>query len=98
VTRRSLKVLDAAVLQRRSVVVLELDAPNPLVGIAPGMPIELVFTDGSRQQVELKSIGFASSTPDHAHVIVSHQIQDGAPAIERIDFDEVPPAPRPKSR
>ncbi|GAC1362121.1 MAG: hypothetical protein NVSMB47_14260 [Polyangiales bacterium] len=73
---RAIKVLDAAPLARRNVVVLELDTPNPVTGIFVGMPIELVFRDESRVRVELKGLGFASSTPDHAHVIVT------APSIE----------------
>lgn len=100
-TLRSLKVLDTATLQRRSVVVLELDAPSPLPGVAPGMPIDLIYADGARERVELKSVGFASSTPDHAHVIISlPKRDDGAPgsAIERIELEELPPSPQPKSR
>jgi len=64
-------VLDAAALARRNVVVLELDTPNPMTGVAIGMPITLVFRDGARVKLELKGLGFASSTPDHAHIIVS---------------------------
>ena len=91
---RSYKVLDAAVLQRRSVVVLELDAPSPLFGLVEGMPMDLVFDDGSRAPVRLRSIGFASSTPDHAHVIVTLPPRDDAPAIARIEFEEAARPPR----
>ena len=73
---RAIKVLDAAPLARRNVVVLELDAPNPVAGVSVGMPIELVFRNGARARVELKGVGFASSIPDHAHIIIT------APSIE----------------
>jgi len=68
---RVIKVLDAASLQRRNVIVLELDTPNPMTGIAIGMIVTLVMRDGSKTRLELKGLGFASSTPDHAHIIVS---------------------------
>ncbi len=68
---RTIRVLDTAPLVRRGVVVLELDTPSPLVGITMGMRVALVWRDGSRAAVEVKSLGFASSTPDHAHIIVS---------------------------
>lgn len=67
---RTIKVLDAAALARRNVIVLELDTPNPITGIAIGMPVQLVFRNGGRLKTELKGLGFASSTPDHAHIIV----------------------------
>jgi hypothetical protein len=98
VTLRTYRVLDAAPLQRRSVIVLELDAPSPLVGVAPGMPIELLFADGTRERVELKSVGFASSTPDHAHVIINVPSRENAPAIESIELEELPAAPPAKPR
>lgn len=96
-TLRNLKVLDAATLQRRSVIVLELDAPSPLVGVADGMPMELIFEDGARATVELKSVGFASSTPDHAHVIVSLPAREGTSAITAIEFEEVPRSLTPRA-
>ena len=91
-TLRTLKVLDAAVLQRRSVIVLELDAPSPLLGVADGMPMELIFQDGGRWPVQLKSVGFASSTPDHAHVIVSLPTREDTGAIAAVEFEEAPPS------
>lgn len=68
---RVIKVLDVAPLARRNVLVLELDAPNPILGIAMGMSVDLVFKDGKKERLLLKGLGFASSTPDHAHIIVS---------------------------
>lgn len=79
---RAIRVLDSAPLVRRGVVVLELDTPSPLVGVAIGMGAEIVWKDGSREKVEVKGLGFASSTPEHAHLIVS------APK-GREDFDDV---------
>ena len=78
---RTFKVLDTAPLVRRGVVVLELDHPSPVIGIAIGMQVELFFEDGTSEPVELKGLGFASSTPDHAHIIV------GAP--KRQDYGNV---------
>jgi len=78
---RSIRVLDSAPLVRRGVVVLELDTPSPLIGVAMGMVVDLVWRDGSRERVLVKSLGFASSTPDHAHIIVT--------APEKADFDDV---------
>ena len=68
---RVIKVLDVAPLARRNVLVLELDTPNPILGVAMGMAVDLVFKDGRKERLTLKGLGFASSTPDHAHVIVS---------------------------
>lgn len=85
---RSIKVLDAAALARRNVVVLELDTPNPIIGIAIGMPITLVFRDGRRARVDLKQLGFASSTPDHAHVIVAAPDADHDLAtLDRVELE-----------
>ncbi len=89
-TLRNLKVLDAATLQRRSVIVLELDAPSPLLGVADGMSMDLIFQDGGRATVALKSVGFASSTPDHAHVIVSLPAREDTNTIAAIEFEEIP--------
>jgi len=84
---RTIKVLDAAALARRNVVVLELDTPNPITGIAIGMRVALVFKDGTRVSTELKGLGFASSTPDHAHIIVGAM---GAESdLEQVDRIEV---------
>jgi hypothetical protein len=88
VSHRSHKVLDAATLTRRSVVVLELDVPTPVFGIVVGMPMDLVLRDGSRTRVELKSIGFASSTPEHAHIIVNLPPHAEVSQIERVEFEE----------
>jgi hypothetical protein len=71
VSTRIVRILDAAPLVRRGVVVLELDAPAPLVGVQIGAEVVLTFEDGGRESVALKGLGFASSTPDHAHIIVA---------------------------
>ena len=85
---RVIKVLDAAALARRNVVVLELDTPNPMTGIAIGMPIVLVLRDGSKTRLELKGLGFASSTPDHAHIIVSSPpIETDLTNVDRIEVE-----------
>ena len=84
---RTFRVLDTAPLVRRGVIVLELDHPSPVVGIAIGMTIEIVWKDGGREKVELKGLGFASSTPDHAHIIVSAPQRADFEAVERIEVD-----------
>lgn len=78
---RTIRVLDTAPLVRRGVVVLELDTPSPLVGVAIGMNASIVWKDGGREAVAIKGLGFASSTPEHAHIIVT--------APNRHDFDGV---------
>ncbi|MBL8716627.1 MAG: hypothetical protein JNL79_11560 [Myxococcales bacterium] len=84
---RTFRVLDTAPLVRRGVIVLELDHPSPVVGIAIGMTIEIVWKDGGREKVELKGLGFASSTPDHAHIIVSAPKRADFESVERIEVD-----------
>ena len=85
---RVIKVLDAASLARRNVVVLELDTPNPITGIAIGMTVTLVTRDGSKTKLELKGLGFASSTPDHAHIIVSSPPQEmDLSSVDRIEVE-----------
>jgi hypothetical protein len=88
VSLRTIKVLDAASLVRRNVLVLELDVPNPIMGVTIGMPIDIVFRDGHHERVTLKGLGFASSTPDHAHVIVSAPTSDSDLAdVDRIEVE-----------
>lgn len=82
---RTFRVLDTAPLVRRGVIVLELDHPSPVVGIAIGMQVELIFKDAGRERVELKGLGFASSTPDHAHIIVGAPKRSDFEALERIE-------------
>ena len=90
---RTIKVLDAAPLVRRGVVVLELDTPSPLIGITVGTRVTMVWRYRSRATVDVKSLGFASSTPDHAHIIVSAPAREpDAPerddsAVERIELE-----------
>ncbi|MCS6898884.1 MAG: hypothetical protein RMJ98_04095 [Myxococcales bacterium] len=85
---REFAILDTAPLRRGQLAVLELDAPSPLIGLTTGTRVHLVFQDGSREAVELKSLGFASSTPDHAHVIVTMPIKDVTGAI-RLELEDV---------
>jgi len=87
VALRTFRVLDTAPLVRRGVIVLELDHPSPVVGIAIGMAIEIVWKDGGREKVELKGLGFASSTPDHAHIIVGAPKRADFESVERIEVD-----------
>ena len=87
VAPRAINVLDTAPLSRKGVVVLELDAPSPLLGVAIGMSLDLVFKDGIRERVELKGLGFASSTPDHAHIIVTMPKRADLVAVERIEVE-----------
>lgn len=84
---RAIRVLDSAPLVRRGVVVLELDTPSPLIGIAMGMSVDLVWKDGSRERVQVKSLGFASSTPEHAHIIVSAPNKAEFEALERVELE-----------
>jgi hypothetical protein len=84
---RTIRVLDSAPLARRGVVVLELDAPSPLEGIAVGMRAQLVFGDGARERVEVKGLGFASSTPEHAHLIVTAPQRRDYEALERLELE-----------
>ncbi|GAC1351708.1 MAG: hypothetical protein NVSMB1_07350 [Polyangiales bacterium] len=86
---RAIRVLDCASLVRRAVVVLELDTPSPLIGAAIGMRIVLVFRDGTRESVDLKGLGFASSTPDHAHVIIAAPKRVELSSLESIELDTV---------
>lgn len=74
-------ILDCAPLRRGQLAVLELDAPSPLLGFSVGVELTLEFDDGTREQVELKSLGFASSTPDHAHIVVTMPRGDVARAV-----------------
>ena len=66
---------------------LELDHPSPVVGIAIGMQVEMIWKDGGRERVELKGLGFASSTPDHAHVIVGAPKRADVEGVERIEVE-----------
>jgi 4-hydroxy-tetrahydrodipicolinate synthase len=84
---RELSILDCAPLRRGKLAVLELDAPNPMLGIAVGTMLTVVFRDGSRETIELKSLGFASSTPDHAHIVVTMPTGDVASAV-RVEIPE----------
>jgi hypothetical protein len=84
---RTIGILDTAPLTRKGVVVLELDAPSPLLGVAIGMSIDLVFKDGGRERVTLKGLGFASSTPDHAHIIVTWPQRSDLVGVERIEVE-----------
>lgn len=81
----AIRVLDSAPLVKRGVVVLELDAPTPVDGIVIGMSVDLVWKDGSRERVLVKSLGFASSTPEHAHIIVSAPVKGDFADLERVE-------------
>ena len=83
---RAIRVLDSAPLVRRGVIVLELDTPSPLLGVAIGMTAHVVWKDGSREAVTVKGLGFASSTPDHAHIIVSAPKRDNFDDVERLEI------------
>jgi hypothetical protein len=84
---RTIRVLDTAPLVRRGVVVLELDTPSPLVGVAIGMNADIVWKDGGRERVSVKGLGFASSTPDHAHIIVTAPKRHDFEAVEKIEIE-----------
>jgi hypothetical protein len=84
---RAIPVLDCAPLVRRGVIVLELDTPSPLLGVAIGMSAALVWKDGSREAVTVKGLGFASSTPEHAHIIVSAPDRHNFDDIERLEIE-----------
>ena len=85
--RAIIPVLDAAHLARSSAVILELDTPNPVIGVAIGMMIELVFKDGKREMVELKALGFASSSPERAHIMIGAPKRTDVHKIDRIEVD-----------
>jgi hypothetical protein len=84
---RTIRVLDTAPLVRRGVVVLELDTPSPLVGVAIGMNADIVWKDGGRERVSVKGLGFASSTPDHAHIIVTAPKRHDFETVEKIEIE-----------
>lgn len=84
---RAIRVLDSAPLVRRGVIVLELDTPSPILGVAIGMSAQMVWKDGSRETVTVKGLGFASSTPDHAHLIVSAPERDNFDEVERLEIE-----------
>lgn len=84
---RTIRVLDTAPLVRRGVVVLELDTPSPLVGVAIGINLDLVWKDGGREKVAVKGLGFASSTPDHAHIIVTAPTRHDFNDVDRIEIE-----------
>ena len=84
---RAIRVLDTAPLVRRGVIVLELDTPSPLLGVAIGMSGDIVWKDGAREKVTVKGLGFASSTPDHAHIIVSAPKGARFTEIERLELE-----------
>lgn len=84
---RSIRVLDTAPLVRRGVIVLELDTPSPIVGVAIAMKGSLVWKDGDRHPVEVKGLGFASSTPDHAHLIVTAPTRHDFENVDRIELE-----------
>jgi hypothetical protein len=71
VAQRSIAVLDVVLVSPRGAVVLQLDAQGPLIGLKTGASVTLVFKDGEREQVEYRGLGFASATPETAHIIVS---------------------------
>ena len=83
---RAIRVLDSAPLVRRGVVVLELDTPSPVSGIVMGTNVDLVWKDGARETVVVKSLGFASSTPEHAHIIVVAPKKADFEDLERIEL------------
>lgn len=84
---RAIRVLDSAPLVRRGVIVLELDTPSPILGVAIGMSASIVWKDGSRETVTVKGLGFASSTPDHAHLIVSAPKGENFAEVERLEIE-----------
>ena len=80
---RSIPVFAVALHTPRGVTVLELDAPNPIMGLTVGAPITLVYRDGARAEVEFRGHGFASASPEHAHIIVS------SPPTAREDLEHI---------
>lgn len=84
---RTIRVLDTAPLVRRGVVVLELDTPSPLLGVAIGMSADIVWSDGGREKVSVKGLGFASSTPEHAHIIVTAPTRHEFNSVDRIEIE-----------
>lgn len=53
------------------------------------MTIDLELEDGGHRQATIKSLGFASSTPDHAHIVIS-QGPEGALPVASVQFEFLP--------
>ncbi len=85
VGKQRIKVLDVFPLPGRALLLLELDAPAPVVGLNAGMTVELQLPDGRHRQAVVKSLGFLSSTPDHAHIVVTAGT-DGPEIIQYLGF------------
>jgi len=61
----------------------------PVDGLLEGMSVELELRGGLRRQAQVKSLGFASSTPEHAHVVVNSEAEGEEP-VELLEFEEAP--------
>jgi hypothetical protein len=90
VGKRRIKVLEVLALPGRALTLLELDHPVPVPGLTEGMTIELELEDGRQREAVIKSLGFASSTPDHAHIVIS-QGPEGPLPVASVQFEFVPP-------
>jgi hypothetical protein len=90
VAKRRIGVLSVLRLPSRALLLLELDAPVPVDGLLEGMTVELEVAGGRRRQAQVKSLGFASSTPEHAHVVVSAEAEAEEP-VELLEFEEAAP-------
>jgi hypothetical protein len=90
VAKRRIGVLSVLRLPGRALLLLELDAPVPVDGLLEGMTVDLELTGGQRRQAQVKSLGFASSTPEHAHVVVNTEAEGEEP-VTLLEFEEAEP-------
>ena len=56
-------------------------------GAREGALVELITKTGAREKVVIKGLGFASSTPDHAHLIVASPTSIDPDALDRIELE-----------
>jgi hypothetical protein len=86
VAKQRIGVLSVLRLPGRALLLLELDAPVPVDGLIEGMSVGLELDGGARRQAQVKSLGFASSTPEHAHVVVTTEAEGEEP-VRLLEFE-----------
>ena len=75
-------------LPGRALLLLELDAPVPVDGLVEGMNVDLEVAGGVHRRAQVKSLGVASSTPEHAHVVVTTEAEGEEP-VQLLQFEPV---------
>jgi hypothetical protein len=86
VATQRIGVLSVLRLPGRALLLLELDAPVPVDGLVEGMSVELELAGGVHRRAQVKSLGFASSTPEHAHVVVTTEAEGEEP-VQLLQFE-----------